>query len=205
MKILVVCPKPQFYVSKDMKEQRIHKERFMKYLGLLKEAECQVEIMLEDKLANDMLFDAGITPTRVISCISKSDLSLISSYPDIEQFENYVFDQYDSCEKAVYDAEAKYDVPLTLMKEGKAVYFKARVKAYHKRYQYALNRYVSECTNVMQFRTDNSMDRGSAVRTTVLQGDGRLCIEVNMSNITVQSYYGGVFITEDMLPTILRL
>lgn len=205
MRIFVVFPKPNCYVGKDIKDQRIYKERFLKYLSLVKEAGASVEILLEDKLANDMLFEAGIEPARVISCISTADISLLDKYRNIEDLDEYVYATYSTVQQCCYDAVSRYTVPITKLKEGKSAYFNAMVKNYRKRYNYALNRYISEFPNVLQFRTDNSMDRGSAVKTTVSEGDGRLCIEVNMSNGTVASYYGGLFITEDLLPSILSL
>lgn len=205
MKVTVVLPKPQCYVSKDMGTQRVLKERFMKYLKLLSDCNCPVEILLEDTLARTMLFDAGITPARVVTCITPSDINLIQKYPHIEEMESYVFSYHKDTEKMIYDSETKYDVPLSVMKEGKNIYFTKRVQAYRKRYSYSINRYLAECQCVMQFRTDSSTDRGSAVKATAKNGDGRLCIEINMSNQTVSSYYGGVFITEDILPTILSL
>ena len=162
-------------------------------------------ILLEDTLAKSMLFDAGIIPERIVTCIAPVDLSLIKKYPTVEEMEPFVFDMYSDAIPMLYDSESKFDVPLTVMKEGKNAYFIKRVHAYRKRYAYCINKYLSGCSHVMQFRTDSSTDRGSAVKATAAAGDGRLCIEVNMSNQTVSSYYGGVFVTEDVLPTILSL
>jgi hypothetical protein len=58
---------------------------------------------------------------------------------------------------------------------------------------------------VLMFRADNGLDRYTALRETVIQGDGRLCIEVNINSNMAVSYYGGVFIQEEYLPTILAM
>lgn len=205
MKISVLFPKPQCYELKDLGLQRTYKERFMKYLKMLSDCGCNVEILLEDTLANNMTFDASITPYRVVSCIAPSDIGLIKQYPDIEELNHYVFDSYPSVEHVIYDAEKKFIVPLSVMKEGKAAYYTKRVKSYHKRYAYALGKYIEDCTNIMQFRLGNTLDRGLSACTTARQGDGRLCIEVSMTQGVVTSYYGGVFVTEDTLPMILSL
>lgn len=205
MKITIIFPKSGCYALKDLNEKRILKERFMKYLAIVKAAGCAVECLLEDTLAHDMLFDANIEPTKIVSCITQSDIGLLQQYDDIEDLEDYVFSSYPTVEHILFDTEKKYTVPLTALKEGKAAYIKRRVQNYRKSYSYCIGRYISECKNILQFRTGNSMDRGCAVSTTSKQGDGRLCVEVNMSNQTTSVYYGGVFIQEDMLPTILSL
>lgn len=205
MKVLVIFPKPQCYTLKDMAIQRTYREKFLKYIKLLSDNGCSLEVLLEDQLAYDMLQMVGVKPYMVSTCITKSDLDWIEKYPDIEDLSQRVFGDYASANKVLYDADSKFIVPLTMMKEGKAAYYKARVLAYHKRYRYTIDRYVTDSINVLQFRLDGPMDRSVAVRNTVRDGDGRLCIEVGLNTGFVQSYYGGVFVQEEYLPTILSL
>lgn len=206
MKVLVIFPKPQCYALKDMSVQRAYREKFMKYINLLSGHNCAIEVLLEDQLAFDMLNAAQVKPSKVSTCLTKSDLDWIEKYPEIEELSGRVYGDYSTAEDATYDANSKHVVPLTtLMKEGKSAYYKARVLAYHKRYRYAIDKHVSNATNVLQFRVDGPMDRSIAVRETVKPGDGRLCIEVGLNTGFVQSYYGGAFIQEEHLPMILSL
>lgn len=205
MKVLIIFPKPQCYEMKQLSVQRTYREKFMKYIKLLTDNNCTIEVLLEDKLADMMLSMAGIVPDVVSTCLIKSDLDWIEKYPDIESLDPRVFSGYEAANKVLYDSEKKFLVPLDVMKEGKAAYYKARVMSYHSRYKYTINRYVADAMNVLQFRLDGPMDRCQAIRNTVSEGDGRLCIEVGLNTGFVQSYYGGAFLQEEYLPTILSL
>ena len=205
MMVFVSFPKPECYYLKDTGLQRTYRDKFVKYLQMLSEAGCSVEILLEDRLAMDMTRAAGIKPKRISTCITKSDLNWINQYPEIEDLSDTVFSDYSIANKILYDADTKYQVPLTVLKEGKAEYFRKRSESYHKRYKYTINKYLTDATNVLQFRVNGPMDRGLAVTSTARTGDGRLCIEVGLTSGVVSSYYGGVFIQEETLPMILSL
>ncbi len=205
MRVLLLLPKPQCYNLKNLSTQRIYKDKFTKYIKLLLDSGCYIEVLLEDQLAFDMLGSMGVSPALVSTCISKGDLDWINKYPDIEEFSGRVFSEYGSANKVLYDSESKFLVPLSVMKEGHAVYYKERVMSYHKRYKYTIDRYITESPNVVQFRLNNSMDRGCSVSSTAKQGDGRLCVEVGVNAGFVSSYYGGVFVQEEHLPMILSL
>lgn len=204
MDFTLVFPKAQCYDNKDDNTQRTYNGVFKKYVKMLHDAGCRFEVQLEDKLACDILREMGINPYRIVTCISPSDIEFLRKYPEIEKLPDSVFVGYTDVEKCTYDMEKKYMVSPTLIKEGKEKFFQKRTEIYRKRQKEALNKILSERTNIMQFRTDTSSDRGNAISSTVKQGDGRLCIEVHLSG-RCTSYYGGVFVTEDVLPTILSL
>lgn len=205
MMIFVSFPKHQCYDLKDTGLQRTYKDKFIKYLKMLSDAGCDIEILLEDKLAIDMLHIAGITPKRISTCISKSDLDWINQYPEIEDLSDTVFSDYGIANKILYDGDSKFQVPLTVLREGKAEYFRKRSESYRKRYIYVIDRYLTDAQNVLQFRVNGPMDRGHAVSSTTRVGDGRLCIEVGLTSGFTTSYYGGVFVQEETLPMILSL
>lgn len=205
MNVLVIFPKPQCYDLKDTGVQRTYRQKFIQYLEMLVSNGCGIDVLLEDKLANSMMASIGQKPRNLFTCISKSDLDWVEKYPDTDQLNADVFNMYNKARPMLFDSESKFTVSLTVMKEGKAAYFNKRVKAYHNRYKYTIDKLVSTQKNIMQFRVGNSMDRGIAVKSTVAQGDGRLCIEIGINEGYVASYYGGVFIEENTLPMILTL
>lgn len=204
MDITLVFPKAQCYDNKDDNTQRTFNGVFKKYVKMLDDAGCRFEIQLEDKLAFDILTEMGIKPNKVITCISPSDIEFLRKYPEIDTLPDRVLIGYSDTEKCTYDVEKKHSVSPTLVREGKEKFFAKRTEIYRKRYKEAFNKMLSSRTNVMQFRTDTASDRGNAISSTVKQGDGRLCIEVHLSG-RCTSYYGGVFVPEDTLPTILSL
>lgn len=205
MNILLVFPKAQCYDNKDSNTQRMYIDVFKKYVKMLDDAGCSLIVQLEDKLAFDVLSVLGITPARTVTCISPSDLEFLRLYSDIEKLEDRVLINYSTTEQCTYDMEKKYIVEPTLIAKGKAVFLNKRAEIYRKRYKASLNKLINETTNVMQFRINGASDRGNAVSTIVHQGDGRLCIEIDIDAGRCISYYGGAFIPEDMLPTILSL
>lgn len=205
MKVLLILPKAHCYDNKDDNTQRRYIDVFKKYVKMLDDAGCPIIVTLEDKLAFDVLKSLEMTPDKVVTCISPSDFELIRKYPDIEELDNSVFINYSSTQVADYDMERKYPVSPTLISKGAKAFFDARIKIYRKRYKAALNQLIHESTNVMQFRINGQSDRGNAVSTDVRQGDGRLCIEIDVAGERCTAYYGGAYIPEDMLPTILSL
>lgn len=205
MNVLLVFPKAQCYDNKDDNTQRRYIDVFKKYVKMLDDAGCTLTVQLEDKLAFDVLDVLGISPYRVVTCYSPSDIEFLRMYSDIEQLSSRLLVSYTETEKKHYDVEKKYIVDPTLITKGKDVYLKKRIEIYRKRYKEALNKLISEHTNVLQFTVNSMNDRGDAVRTMIRQGDGRLCVEVDLDTGRCFAYYGGAYITEDMLPTILSL
>ena len=205
MNVLVVFPKKECYINKPLSTQRVLREKFVKYLTLLKDAKCGIDILLEDSLAYDFCHELGIKPRVMYTCITNSDLEWIKRYPEMGDVSSRILADYPLAEKMVYDSDTKYLVPTSLMREGTMVYVRKRIDAYHKKYIYAINRLLRDTKNVLQFRVDNNMDRGAAIHTSVTEGDGRLCIEVGLNTGVSTVYYGGTYIQEDLLPTILTL
>ena len=205
MNILLIFPKSQCYDNKDDNTQRRYIDVFKKYVKMLDDAGCAITVTLEDKLAFDVLGVLGITPAQVVTCYSPSDIEFLRMYPDVEKLSDRVLVNYSETEKRHYDIEKKYIVDPTLIRKGKVAYLNKRTEIYRERYKEALNKLIAEHTNVMQFTVNSMNDRGDAVRTIVKQGDGRLCIEVDLGIGRCLAYYGGVYVEEDMLPTILSL
>lgn len=205
MRVLLIFPKSGCYDFKDDNTQRRYLDVFKKYVKMLDDAGCAITVTLEDKLAFDVLGVLGMTPASVVTCYSPSDIEFLRMYPDIEKIQDRVLVSYADTEMKHYDTEKKYIVDPTLIRKGKGVYLKKRTEIYRKRYKESLNTLIAEYTNVMQFTLNRMTDRGDSLRTLVKQGDGRLCIEVDMEIGRCFAYYGGVFIEEDMIPTILSL
>lgn len=205
MRMLVLFPKQQCYAYKDLATQRSLDERFNKYLKILVDANVKLETLLEDQLAYDILSKNGISDVDSVTCITRNDLEWISKYPEIEELSQRVFAEHGNARPAVYDADKKYEVPLSVIKEGRSVYYKARVDAYHKKYKYAINKYVKQSLGVLQFLSAPNLNRCKPISDSCSEGDGRLCIEVNLNNGLTNIYYGGIRINEEYLPTLLGL
>lgn len=204
MKVLLVFPKAQCYDNKDDNTQRKYLDIFKKYVKMLDDAGCKLTIQLEDKLAFDVLNSLQIKPDEIVTCYSPSDVEFLRTYGD-DELTDYVLINYTDTVAKHYDVEKKYTVDPTLIAKGRETYLKKRMDVYRKRYKESLNTLINESTNVLQFTVNSMNDRGNAIRTTVKQGDGRLCIEVDLDIGRCFAYYGGEFITEDIIPTILSL
>ena len=206
MNVLVVFPKAECYVGKSIDVKRIYDNTMNKYIAMLKEAKCSIEYLLEDELAGMMLKDY---PCELVSkyktCIAPSDIKFFFNYKDAIKFPSYVYEHYDKCESYTYESEAKYTVPIELVRESKELYMEKKIEACRKRLRYATDKFIKEHKNVLMFRMDNNTDRCTALRDTIVEGDGRLCIEVNLNSNLAVPYYGGVYIPENHLPTILSL
>lgn len=205
MNITVVFPKPCCYDGKGLETKRIYRLQIMKYLNMAKDAGCKFEYFLEDKLARDFLREACITDAKIVTCLSKSDITFFKSYASLVDLEDYVYSEFDSTENYAGDVEKKYTVPLTMLREDRDAYIAKRVETFRKRLRTATDAYILSKKSVLMYRTDNGSDRTDPIRGTVNVGDGRLCIEVNIFSNMAVSYYGGTFIQEEYLPMILSM
>lgn len=205
MKVTIVFPKATSYYGKGLDTQRIYDSTIKKYLGILKDACCPIEYFIEDKLAVDFCNAAGFDQVNILTCISPSDISFFSNYKDLIELDDAVYTEYDKVSKQHGDYEKKMTVPITLIREDREQYIQKRVDCFRKRTKAALDDYLKRSKAVLMFRFDNGSDRASSIKDTVYQGDGRLCVEVNLNTNMVLTYYGGTYLTVDNLPTILSL
>ncbi len=198
-------PKASSYDGKNLDTQRIYLSVFKKYLGILKDAGCQVEYFLEDKLAMDFIKQFNFDSSRVLTCVSPSDITFFNNYRELIDLEPYVYEEYNDAIKEHGNYEKKKTVPITLLRSDREAYIQKRTDVYRWRTRSALDSYLSKSKASLMFRFDNGSDRASALRETVSQGDGRICIEVNPDSGAVLTYYGGTYLTEDNIPIILSL
>ena len=205
MTVTIIFPKPQYYFGKDINTQRIYRATFKKYIELLVNANCHIEYFLEDEIAKTLLEELGIKDCTCITCLTQSDISFSEQYPTLFELPEYVRREYSGVKSYTYDVEKKYVVPPSLIREGKDVYLQKRADIARKKLRVATDKYLQGRMAVLQFRANNNVDRTTAIRETIMTGDGRLCIEVSPDSNTCVPYYGGVYIPEDMLPSILSI
>jgi hypothetical protein len=137
--------------------------------------------------------------------LSSDDIAFFNVYQNRVDLQPYVFRAFESLKNYSGCSDKKFTVPITLLKEDREAYINKRIEAYHKRLRSDTDCMLKSKKAVLMFRADNGLDRYTALRETVIQGDGRLCIEVNINSNMAVSYYGGVFIQEEYLPTILAM
>lgn len=205
MLVTVLFPKLTSYVGKGIDTQRTFNDIFKRYIGLLTNANCSIEVLVEDELALMQLKSMGVNSIKYITCIGKSDISFVNSFPGQVNIGMNTLLLHGNAECVAGDVEKKFIVPISLVKEDREAYMSKRTDAFWKRVRLATDNLVSTRKNVLMFRMNNNNDRCIPVRETVSMGDGRLCIEVDMRSGVAISYYGGTYITEDLLPAILSL
>lgn len=203
--MLIIFPKIMFYTGKNSDEQRSYERIIKSNLDIVYNAGFKAQILLEDEYARTALARYDNFPVDIKTCICPTDCNFINQYPEVEELDNQFFEKYSFTDKICYNVEKDYTVPMTLLKQGKEVYFKKRCDIYRKRYKKAIDTLISRSSYVMQFLINSKCNRGVPVSTTISQGDGRLCIEVHLDSGLFVGYYGGMHIDEDMLKTILTL
>lgn len=205
MKVTVIFPKSQYYYGKDINTQRIYRSIFKKYIELLVKCNCTIEYFLEDEIAKNLFEELDIV-TNCVTCLTNSDLSFSEQYPDLFELPSYIRKYYSDVQSFVYDMDTKYVIPPTYIRDkGKEAYLEKRAEIARKKLRTATDRYLSEKNCVMQFRANNNVDRTTAVRETISTGDGRLCIEIAPDANSCVAYYGGVYVPEDLLESILSM
>lgn len=205
MVVLAISPKVQFYSSKGVNSQRTYRSIYKKYLDMLAENNVSIVCLLEDALTVGMLDELEYPDVSYVTCISKQDMEFFMKYPEFYELPPYFTTMYDKASERLYGFDKKYQVPPTLMREGKEVYFKARTDNAKKRISKARDMLIEQSKNIIQFRADSNMDNIKPLRDQVGLGDGKLCIEVALSSGSCVTYYGGTYIPDDVIPSILSL
>lgn len=205
MNITVVFPKASCYYGKGLDTQRIYHGIFQRYIYMLKEAGCSFEYFLEDTLARDFLTKYGINDAKVISCLSKSDVDFFNNFRDLVDLPQYVYSEFQFVDNYAGDVEQKFMVPINLVREDKQQYINKRVEMYRKRIRTATESYLVNKKNVLMFRANNVMDRVPSLKDSIYVGDGKLRVEVDLNSKMAIVYYGGTYLQEEYLPTILSI
>jgi hypothetical protein len=153
----------------------------------------------------DFMKDYTFANARIVTCVSPSDIKFFDNYRDLIDLNSRVYQAYNSTENYAGEFEKQYTVPITLIREDREAYIDKRVEVYRKRLRLATDAMLKSRKAVLMFRADNGLDKATALRDTVVNGDGRLCIEVNINSNMAVTYYGGTFLQEEYLPTILSM
>lgn len=203
MQVTVVFPKGTVYHSADVNSKSAYITLFRKYVDMLENAGCKVEYCIEDELADDFLEE--YCNKKMVTCIPKTEFAFARQYREHVQVSDYICNLLDTVECKAPNVTDKFRVPIHLASTDREAYFKQRIESFRKKLRYSTDNYLSNSRNVLMFIAGNGRDRCTPVRLGVKQGDGRLVIEVNVDSGIATSYYGGQYITEDYLPTILSM
>lgn len=206
MKVFVLFPKASCYDRKDTETQRRLSSIFMDYIKRLMDANTKIIYLLEDKIARDIIQRTGYTNVECITAIPMYDLQYLMNNPDDDDpIEDYVFHNYPNTKCVAGDIGKKYDVDIKLMLTDKEQYMIKRKDCYKKRRREIIDTLVSQYYNVMLFRANTNLDRCADATENIKQGDGKLVMQVDINFGNIIIYYGGIYIQEDMLPSILSL
>lgn len=205
MNVLILFPKAQCYFGKSLDTQRIYKNVFTSYINLLRDNNCTVNYLLEDKLAEELLADYPEDRKKRITAYCKVDAEFLSKFDDGDEFTPEMFCYHDTSECIAGDISKEIPLPADMMSKGRENFINVRTKICKKRWRTVVDRYILNNKAVLLFRADNNLDRCTPLSESISQGDGRLCIEVHFNRGGTTSYYGGVYIPEDFIPSILSL
>lgn len=203
MRVTVIFPKWQSYSGKGLDEQRAMNEIYRRYLDMLVNSNCDLEIILEDVQAVEIFKLLGYQYKRIVTCLNTPDLLFLTKQNNCDAYPDFVFDMHDSADQCDYGSAQQGHIDLGLIHEDKEKYMAKRIYVYRKRLRYAMDHHMMESKATLVFRLNNANDRVSHVGDLIRVGDGKLYMEVDMTTGSVVSYYGGVYVTEDMLPVIL--
>ena len=207
MRVVVSFPKLASYEGRGADTVRTHDAIYKEYLDILVKANVVLEYFIEDTLAVKMIERYGLADkirTVKLTYTCPADLTFADQQRDLVNLPDNVYSEYSDAKCIVSESDRKTAVPITLLREDRDKYIKERVKLLEKRSKEALNEYVSNRETALQFRTDSSMDRGTAVCNSASMGDGKLRIEIHLNGNPPKIFYGGVYVTKDYLEPLLN-
>lgn len=202
--MIVIFPKESFYRDKPVEFQRIVADRVKQYLDMLSRNNVTITCLLEDCMAHEFLKDYKGT-YKVITAITKPDYVFIMQYPDKFDIPKVVLDHYDGVQPFNCSAEKQYVVDDNLMFTDLQKYMEKSVDAVRKRHRYAINKLIEWNKAVLVFDGNHQTNMCSLPSSSIELGDGRLCIEVKLNGNSTLVYYGGVYVPEDQLETIIKI
>lgn len=205
MEITVLFPKASAYDGKSTDVQRTMREVIKKFLNIFIEADCCLRYVLEDKLANDFIQELQYTNTKIVSAINNIDYHyLINNEDKDDPIQPIVFELYSSVDNVAGDIDKHLRPDIRLAVQDSVQYEIQRASYYKKRRRHILDNLVSTSHNVLMFTINDNLDRCMHPSNTVSIGDGRLCVQVDLMTGIPVSYYGGVYIPEDVISDILH-
>ena len=205
MEITVLFPKASAYDGKPTDEQRTIRECVRKFLNIFTEADCCIRYILEDKLANDFIRGMQYDNTKTVSAINNIDHRYLMANEDKDDpIQPVFFELYDSVENVAGDIDKHLMPDIRLAVQDGVQYEIQRASCYKKRRRHILDNLVSTSRNVLMFTINDNLDRCKHPSSTISMGDGRLCVQVDLSTGIPVCYYGGVYIPEDVISGILQ-
>lgn len=207
MRIFVTFPKEGFYSQKSNEMKRTLNETFKEYFRMITGLHVPFTYPLEDAIAYGLvqaLPDEDKGYAIPITFIHESDAKFMVQQSPMALPE-YFLSEYTRAKQELGDSCTRYTVDPKLAITDKEKYIKTRQDIYYKRRRHAADAYIDTCDTVLMFRADSNMDNYRPVSVSAKAGDGRLLIEVHPMTNAVASYYGGVYLEKNMLPSVLEV
>lgn len=205
MMVTVLFPKAQAYNNKGLEEKRFIDSVFNKHMKKLMDAGCLIEYLLEDELARAYFDKVTYAKTRMITCVSDADIIYFANYQDAIDLSPIVYEEFKSTPNYSFNMSAKYDVPFELLMQDKQKYQKEKVSSYYKRVRRSVELLIANRKSILMFDAGAINNRCQPLSNITTIGDGKLLMQVDLSNDVEVNYYGGVFIEADMVPQILSI
>ena len=206
MKVFVLFPKASCYERKDTGTQRKLMEIFINYINKLVETNTTIIYLLEDKIAYDLIQKIGYANVECVTAIPQYDFQYLLRNEDSDDpIESYVYNLYPNTKCVAGDIGSEYDVDMKLMITDREQYDIKRKDCYKRRKRKILDCLTHRYNNVMLFRGNTNVDRCSDMTEDIKQGDGKLIMQVDINYGTIAVYYGGTYIPDNMLTSILSL
>ena len=195
--MLVICPRYNSYSSMNA-ELRSRTKHFMINVISKFGFDKKPTIFLEDELAVKLFGEY----CDIVTLTQESDLSIakVSEYLDL--YTNEFVSKYNS-----YKHIKPFDTAFTPLRpsnyKDKDAYINARRKQYRDRLSSVLEEYLDKQKVIIQFvQKSNVSSWVPKVEHSI--GDGRAIITVDLTDLTYTCYYGGIFMSEVDMRTVLE-
>lgn len=195
--MLVICPRYNSYsILRPELRMRVKQhilETVDKYSFGGKPTVC-----LEDELAI-RLFGSN---SDIITITQKVDLPVVKITDYLDLYSDEFASRYESV-KLFKPFNKEFSTLLPHNFKDRDSYFIARRKQYRERLQEILYDCVDKHHVIIQFVTDNSINSWVPKLEQTL-GDGRAIITINLNDLTTSCYYGGVYLSETDMLTVVK-
>ena len=210
MRLTVLTPRVLLDESKlSTDEARSKKAIIDKWFDIIAESNAQVEYLLEDEFMREYVKTRSLENPIISTQLKEEDIVFRKAIKNTElSMYSYVSDETLSLwdKRFVRKVNLKRSVPIPVLRQfkDKDTWLQARSDYAVKLHRLRLTEYLRNQEAVLIFRAirDNMCP---SLKDDVRIGDGRLYIEVDLTNGVASTYYGGQWIQPEYVKTILNL
>lgn len=205
MRVLIVCPKIESYALKDTESIRRIRATYKKWIEFIQSSGGILRCFVEDNLACELINDLQIKDVEYLTVMTHGYRVFLDSYKDKTYPEWSRITQMVSDAKLIdISTKDRFPIPLVSQFSSREEYNIAKFDQINNATKLAMSRFIKTTGAVLMFRAGGNQNIFSSLLKHMHDGDGKLLMEVDIESGICNSYYGGTYLDNEVVKTIIE-